>query len=318
MSGQEDNDKRISDEKEETILSPLNDEYKLRCEEEILTICERMRLLRGHPLLLMYYPDNMGKIVDEDITTVYEQFRRRGFSYKGEKIPELDVILHTLGGSPDAAYIIAQSIRSFSSHVNFLIPFHAASAGALLSFSGDKVVFGAGAHLTPIDVSLGNISSMSIEYFMNFAVESRIKVESAIRENKLTCNSRVESDLLIELVRQIKALNVGKLYRHRTLAEYYAKSLLSDHMFKDRPDVQVLSEDISHTMVFKFPAHRFYMDYIMCKKLGLIVDQMTEEESDASKEMVNTLGKYTTSGVICKKVRKGYRIPFIILYGDRA
>lgn len=69
---------------------------------------------------------------------------------------------------------------------------------------------------------------MSVEYFMNFAVESRIKIESAFKENRLTYNSRVEADLLIELVKQIKALNVGKLYRHRTLAEHYAKSLLSN------------------------------------------------------------------------------------------
>jgi Serine dehydrogenase proteinase len=315
LSGQEYNDKQVRDEGEEVVHIPtLNDERKLRCEEDILTICRKIRLLRGHPLLLMYYPDNMGKIVDEDITTVYEQFRRRGFSYTGKKIPELDVLLHTLGGSPDAAYMIGQSIRSFCSHVNFLIPFHAASAGALLSFSGDKLIFGACAHLTPIDVSIGNVSSISVEYFMNFAVESRIKMESAIRDNKLTCGSRVESDLLTELVKQIKALDVGKLYRHRTLAEYYAKSLLSNHMFKDRPDVQVISEDISHTMVFKFPAHRFYMDYLICEKLGLIVEQMKEEESDASKEIVNTLSKYTASGVICKKVKKKYRIPFIILY----
>lgn len=317
MSGQKDNDKQISDEKEEeAVLSPLNDEQKFRFEEDILAISKRIRLLRGNPLLIMYYPDNMGRIVDEDIATVYEQFRRRGFSYTGKKIPELDVLLNTLGGSPDAAYMIAQSVRSFSSRVNFLIPFHAASAGALLTFSGDKIIFGACAHLTPIDVSLGNISSMSVEYFMNFAVQSRIKIESAFRENRLTCNSRVESDLLIELVKQIKALNVGKLYRHRTLAEHYAKSLLSNHMFKDRPDAQVISEDISHTMVFKFPAHRFYMDYTICEKLGLIVDQMKEAESDTSKDIVNTLGKYTASGVICKKVRKGYRIPFIILYGE--
>ena len=61
---------------------------------------------------------------------------------------------------------------------------------------------------------------------------------------------------------------------------------------------------------------RFYMDYTICEKLRLIVDQMKEAESDTSKDIVNTLGKYTSSGVICKKVRKGYRIPFIILYGE--
>ena len=87
MSGQKDNDKQISDEKEEAVLSPLNDAQKFRFEEDILAISKRIRLLRGNPLLIMYYPDNMGRIVDEDIATVYEQFRRRGFSYTGKKIP---------------------------------------------------------------------------------------------------------------------------------------------------------------------------------------------------------------------------------------
>ena len=318
MSSLEDIGKGIEGDKAEGEIHSLpNVDYNSDFEADILTIFKRMRLKRRHPMLLIYYPDSMGRMVDEDITTVYEQFRRRGFSHVGKKIPELDVLLHTLGGSPDAAYLIAQTLRSFSSHVNFLIPFHAASAGALTSFSGDKILFGAYAYLTPIDVSLGNISSMSIEYFMNFAVESRIKMESAMRENKLSCNSSVESDLLVELVKQIKALTVGKLYRHRTLAEYYAKSLLSNYMFKDRPDAQVLSKDLSHTMVFQFPAHRFYMDITMCKKLGFIVDELDEEESDISKRIVKTLDEYTMSGVICKKVRKSYRIPFIRLYGER-
>ena len=81
MSAQKYNDKQISDEKEEAVLSPPNDEQKFRFEEDILAISKRIRLLRGNPLLIMYYPDNMGRIVDEDIATVYEQFRRRGFSY---------------------------------------------------------------------------------------------------------------------------------------------------------------------------------------------------------------------------------------------
>jgi outer membrane receptor for Fe3+-dicitrate len=88
LSAQIYNDKQISDEKEdEAVLSPPDDEQKFRFEEDILAICKRIRLIRGNPLLIMYYPDIMGRIVDDDIATVYEQFRRRGFSYTGKKIP---------------------------------------------------------------------------------------------------------------------------------------------------------------------------------------------------------------------------------------
>lgn len=54
LSGQKNNDKQVSDEKEEVVLSLLNDKHKLRCEEDILAICKRIRLLRGNPLHLMY------------------------------------------------------------------------------------------------------------------------------------------------------------------------------------------------------------------------------------------------------------------------
>ena len=49
-------------------------------------------LRQNNPLLVMYYPDvPSGKISDEDMTGLYNEFRRRGFNRDTNKIPILDV-----------------------------------------------------------------------------------------------------------------------------------------------------------------------------------------------------------------------------------
>lgn len=85
-------------------------------------------------------------------------------------------------------------------------------------------------------------------------------------------------------------------------------------MFKNHPDAQVIARDIANTVVFKYPSHGFFLDYHMCKKLGLVVDELTSTESDITKALVQSLDKFTMNGVICKEVETDYRMPFITLY----
>ncbi|GEM_PF-5308539 len=57
-----------------------------------------------------------------------------------------------------------------------------------------------------------------------------------------------------------------------------------------------------------------HLDYHMCRALGLPVQELNEEESDLSKEIVQTLDAYTENNIICKLVEKDYRAPFVRLY----
>lgn len=284
---------------------------------QIDDICLRLRNIRKNPLLIMYYPDDMGQMTDEDMASLYDEFRRRGFSRDMKKIKTLDVILHTLRGKADTGYMLAQILRSFADSINFLVPYHAASAGTLTCFSGDKILFGAYAYLSPIDISIGDFSLMSIDYFMDFAVQCRTKLEATFKMASIEdTKSTVESDVLIEMVRQISAIDIGTFYRQRTLTVYYAHFLLSSYMFKSHPDAAKIAQEISTNLVFRFPTHEFFVDYYMCKNLKLIAEEMTEVESDITRDLIGSLDEYTATGFICKKVQKDYRMPFIILYGE--
>jgi len=68
---------------------------------------------------------------------------------------------------------------------------------------------------------------MSIDYFREFALECRARMEALFKNWKINdAESRVESELLLVMVKQISAINVGYFYRQRTLTAYYADILL--------------------------------------------------------------------------------------------
>src|SRR5437879_1883440 len=125
------------------------------------------RARKNNPLLVIYYTDREGIIANRDIRALYDAFRKSGLSSKSP-YKQLDVLLHTYGGEPDAAYRLAQLIRDFSERVDFLIPFHSLSAGTIMSLCANKIFLGANAILGPIDVMVDDVELASIEYFRKF------------------------------------------------------------------------------------------------------------------------------------------------------
>ncbi len=280
-------------------------------------ICLNLKSNRTNPLLVLYYPATPDAMMsNDDMSTVYNEFRRSGFSRDTRRVKELDVLIHTLGGQADVGYMLGQIIRSFSDKVNFIIPFHSASAGTLTCLSGNKILFASYAYLTPIDVSLGTIPLMSLDYFTNFAVECRQKVEQMFQDNGFKdSKSTVEADLLVQLAQQIDGINIGRYYRERTLTGYYAHRLLNDYMFADSSEREELSAAISHDLIFSYPAHEFYLDFIFSKNLKLPEEELPEDQSDVAKKIVRMLDLYTNQNIACKEIEKGYRMPFIKMYG---
>ncbi|MGH9987322.1 MAG: SDH family Clp fold serine proteinase, partial [Nitrososphaeraceae archaeon] len=91
-------------------------------------------------------------------------------------------MLHTYGGEPDASYRLAQVIHDFAEEVIFLVPYHALSGGTLICLSGNKLMLGAYATLSPIDVTVDNIELASIDQFRYFAVDTRQEVEYMFKD----------------------------------------------------------------------------------------------------------------------------------------
>jgi hypothetical protein len=63
----------------------------------------------------------------------------------------LDVILHSPGGSPEATESIVKLLRSRFKNIRFIIPNIAKSAATMLAMSGDEIILGDNAELGPTD-----------------------------------------------------------------------------------------------------------------------------------------------------------------------
>lgn len=288
--------------------------------EELDKLALDLCAFRKKPLLILYYHEFEGDMREEDITHICEEIRRRGVS-RENKLDNLDVLLHTMGGDPHTGYRIAQLIRDITSEVTFLIPEYAFSAGTLTCMCGNAIRLGECAVLSPFDISFAprretseDIELMSIDYFREFVTDSRAQVERMLQQVRSGSSTDIDSALLVEMTRQVGALNIGRFYRARTLTGYYAEMLLLEYMFEHLPNREDVTNKIIRGLLFEYPTHDFHMDFHISNKLGLPVEEMTVAESDKAKSIVSALRQLTVLGVICRTIRDAYKAPFIRLY----
>jgi hypothetical protein len=83
-------------------------------------------------------------ITDEDMLGLMETLHR----LKG---PNLDLILHSPGGSAEAAEALVNYLRSKFQHIRVIVPHMAMSAACMIAWSADEIVMGKHSSLGPID-----------------------------------------------------------------------------------------------------------------------------------------------------------------------
>lgn len=83
-------------------------------------------------------------IVDEDLQGLMEVIH-------GLRGPNLDIILHSPGGSPEAAEAFVRYLRSKFSHIRVIVPQLAMSAATMIACAADVIVLGKHSFLGPID-----------------------------------------------------------------------------------------------------------------------------------------------------------------------
>jgi hypothetical protein len=80
-----------------------------------------------------------------------------------KKVKEIDVLVHSPGGRPDATERIVAILRNRFDKVNFLIPHSAYSAATMLALSGNNIILHPSAILGPIDPQINGVPARSIK-----------------------------------------------------------------------------------------------------------------------------------------------------------
>jgi hypothetical protein len=271
-------------------------------------------------MLVMFYPP-LASITEGDITDVYSELRTAGIT-KEQPLADLDLFLDTYGGDPVSGYRIAQVLRSMSANMEVLVPEHAYSAGTLMSFAGNVIGMGDFAGLSPIDITVSKtadtdgIQLAGLDSFSDFARDAREKTEQLLqRLEKNNATSAVDSDLLVQMVKEIGALTVGRYFRERVLTGHYAEILLERYMFRGDSDGRSQAGSVITHFLFRAPSHEFHLDFQLCKAWHLKVRQMSTKESDLCQMVLSQLRTCTDTGTICRRLSHRARMPFISYYG---
>ncbi len=120
-------------------------------------ILKRISTLTGRPLILYAVEMfNQGKInaapLGNQAVTI-NLSDKNGFAeaLRGIDGDEIDIILHSPGGSPEATESIVRMLRSKFKSIRFIVPSVAKSAATMMCMSGDEIILGENAELGPTD-----------------------------------------------------------------------------------------------------------------------------------------------------------------------
>ena len=171
-------------------------------------------------------------IVDEDIQGLMEVIY-------GLENSELDLILHSPGGSLEAAEAIVEYLRSEFTYIRVIVPQMAMSAATMIACAADEIVLGKHSFLGPIDPQI----------ILNTPLGQRMVPAQAILEQfehaKKECADPTKLAAWLPMLNQygpellVQCTHASEL--SRSLVERWLKAF----MFSEHPDKNKLASEIA-------------------------------------------------------------------------
>ncbi len=192
----------------------------------------------------------------------------------------LDVIIHSGGGSADAAYHLAKILRGYcKGKLTFIVPRYAKSAATLLCCSGDEIIMDLPSELGPVDPQVMDYvrgvrySALSMAETMKFLD----KIEKECSNNE-ECNKVIKEAVgnipLMEIGDNLRALNHIADYLHELLVE----GMFKEEYAKDKDSAEHIIKNIVLNLVSGHYSHSKCIDNSKAKSMGLKIIQASKEE----------------------------------------
>ena len=212
-------------------------------------------------------PPAVVSIGDEDIQAFMEVSNR----LEGDR---LDLILHSPGGSPEAAEAIVSYLRSRFSHIRVIVPQLAMSAATMIACAADEVVLGKHSFLGPTDPQLVLQTFLSVRLVPAQAVldqfdrAQRECADPAKLSAWLPMLSQYGPDLLVQ--------SEAALEMSRDLV----RTWLSNYMFKNLDDRSERAEGVASWLANhkNFKSHSRHIARSDVEENGLTVHKLEDDE----------------------------------------
>jgi hypothetical protein len=152
----------------------------------------------------------------------------------------LDLILHSPGGSAEAAEAIVLYLRSKFDHIRVFVPHMAMSAATMLACAADQIVMGKHSFIGPIDPQLQLQTALGVRFVPAQAIIEQFELAKTQAANPVSLRawipmlSQYGPDLLVTCTNATK------------LAELLVTGWLTSHMFNGDQDAAQKAADIGH------------------------------------------------------------------------
>jgi len=191
----------------------------------------------------------------------------------GLKGPNLDLILHSPGGSAEVTEALVIYLRSKFNHIRAIIPHAAMSAATMFACACDEIVMGKHSFLGPIDPQMNlntRLGPMSVP---------AQAILDEFEKAKIECQDPRKIGVWLPIIEQFGPALIIQCENAKTLAKNLVGEWLETNMFKKDPNgkerAQRISEYLSNHDNFK--THGRHIDRKKLESLDIKIEYLEKD-----------------------------------------
>lgn len=186
---------------------------------------------------------------------------------------EVDIFLHSPGGSAEATESIVKILRSKFKKVRFIITGAAKSAATMLALSGNSILMDKSAELGPIDPQ--------VRVRGHFSPAGSIKEQFDRAADELTDNP-ARLPVWIPILQEFAPSLLVECDNYINLSKTLVKEWMTKYMFKNKKGAKKLANKVAKYLTDekRTLSHARRIDAIQLRKLGVAIELLEEQEND--------------------------------------
>ncbi|HNS19900.1 MAG TPA: hypothetical protein PKH24_05345 [Sedimentisphaerales bacterium] len=206
-------------------------------------------------------------IVDEDVQGLMEVIH-------GLVDPNLDLILHSPGGSPEAAEAFVRYLRSKFHHIRIIVPHLAMSAATMMACAADTIILGKHSFLGPIDP----------QFVVNTPLGERMVPAQAILDQfeqaKTECLDPAKMGAWLPMLSQFGPDLLIQCRNALQMSRQLVEDWLMSYMFKDDLEREKKAKDIATWLADhgEFKSHGRHIPRAEVERRGLRVEPLEQDQ----------------------------------------
>lgn len=213
---------------------------------------------------------NAISITEEDIQGLMEVIH-------GLHGKELDLILHSPGGSPEAAAAIVSYLRSKFDDIRVIIPHAAMSAATMIACASNRIVMGKHSFVGPIDPQFIIQTPLGVMAVPAQAILDQFDMA------KDQCKDPRTLGAWLPILNQYGPALLVQSQNAIALSKKYVSTWLARYMFADHNDpeqaresAETIADRLSNHTLFR--SHGHHISRTEAREIGLYVDDLEDDQ----------------------------------------